>query len=104
MYAIDSASEVLLRELRLRSDELLLHADSTCKHCGFRTAISELLARHLRRHTVHPPLQQSWRKVKSSMWPRDHRVERLVPPSWCSGRRRRLNLLSFGARSLIRSC
>ena len=31
---------------------------------------------------VHPLLQQPWCKVKSSTWPRDHRVEGLAPSNW----------------------
>lgn len=73
-YAIDSAPKVSPKELRLRSDESPLHIDFACKHCGFRTAIGELLARHLSKsHGV---------KRKSSTWPRDHGVEGLTLQSW----------------------
>lgn len=73
-YAIDSAPKLSPKELRFRSDESPLHIDVACKHCGFRTAIGKLLARHLSRsHGV---------KRKSSTWPRDHGVEGLTLQSW----------------------
>jgi hypothetical protein len=73
-YAIGSAPKLSPKELRLRSDESPLHIDFACKLCGFRTAIGELLARHLSRsHGV---------KRKSSTRPRGHGVEGLTLQSW----------------------
>jgi len=73
-YAVGSAPKLSPKELRLRSDESPLHIDVTCKHCGLRTAIGELLARHLSKsHGV---------ERKSSTWPRDHGVEELTLQSW----------------------